>query len=101
MAGHYTQPGGDAAGAPLVPLKDAHGVQDCSVARWLPLQSQAAKANFVLHRGGLKNCLCITQDTTPNPVDRLLAHRWYLSTTVMPDGRALITSGQDQDITGE
>ena len=31
------------------------------------------------------------------------AHCWYLSTRVMPDGRALIKSSQDQDqdITGK
>lgn len=37
------------------------------------------------------------QDTSNNTADRLLAHRWYPSATLMPDGRILVTSGQDTD----
>ena len=32
-----------------------------------------------------------------DPAYRLLAYRWYPSATVMPDGRMLIASGEDQD----
>ena len=37
------------------------------------------------------------QDTSSNQADRLLAHRWYAAATLMPDGRILVTSGQDTD----
>ena len=37
------------------------------------------------------------QDTSNNQADRLLAHRWYAAATLMPDGRILVTSGQDTD----
>ena len=32
-----------------------------------------------------------------DPAYRLLTYRWYPSATLMPDGRMLIASGQDQD----
>ena len=40
--------------------------------------------------------LC-AQDASNNAADRLLAHRWYPGATLRPDGRILVTSGQDAD----
>ena len=44
-----------------------------------------------------KDSVSAAQDTSNNQADRLLAHRWYAAATLTPDGRILVTSGQDTD----
>lgn len=45
----------------------------------------------------IRRSIFYAQDPSGDAADRLLAHRWYPSATLMPDGRILITSGQDAD----
>ncbi|CAK0787896.1 hypothetical protein CVIRNUC_011118 [Coccomyxa viridis] len=54
--------------------------------------------NSVRRYQACNNNTCeINEDTSNNQADRLLAHRWYAAATLMPDGRILVTSGQDTD----
>ena len=86
-AGHHVQPSGQAAGAPLVPLNNRDARRPRTHHQW-----PGPGHHWTVSAPGLH-----LQDICKALIRWVPAHCWYLSTTVMPDSRAFITSGQDQD----
>jgi hypothetical protein len=77
-------------------------VFDPETERWLPLPTPCVRSGFTADPNGLDpgahcNPLVETNSDPPHSSD-LAFQRWYPSGVTLPDGRILVLSGTDQDI---